>query len=100
MLRSTLRLDSGGQRVASWTATRRPSQKRFMASMRVKKLEVTPLPMNPGRRRREESLILRGKYLRLLRSPPPPRPYRGTEPDGVSLLRRFALLRYRLHPVR
>jgi hypothetical protein len=27
MLRSSLRLDSGGQRVASWTATRRPSQK-------------------------------------------------------------------------
>jgi hypothetical protein len=44
MLRSSLRLDSGGQRVASWTATRRPSQKRFMASMRVKKLEVTPFP--------------------------------------------------------
>jgi hypothetical protein len=46
MLRSSLRLDSGGQRVASWTATRRPSQKRFMASMRVKILEVTPLSMN------------------------------------------------------
>jgi hypothetical protein len=49
MLRSSLRLDSGGQQVASWTATRRPSQSGFLIPSVIEKpSRLMQLPKQKG----------------------------------------------------
>jgi hypothetical protein len=52
MLRSNSRLDSGGQRAASWLATRRPSQRWFMAAGQFKKEQAAPQELGRAALRR------------------------------------------------